>query len=210
MTDMPSFGILCCGKDIKELAESVKCCGHITGIMKNGGFALGGYHTAITKKDGGEKEKICGEKLYRLARISDVLFTVGSDGFSPDDTVPDITMKLCGSEVVFFTSNLCGLYNIGNYDKGRRKDARAFPPSRSRAGILKNCLVLNIRNDIGFIDAVLPAILPSVSFAVSGLCGKNADDSKRLLISFEQLYKSQGEAANKIFEKVQKTEINRI
>lgn len=208
MTDMPSFGVLCCGKNIKELAESVRCCDHITKIMKNGGFALGGYHTAITKKDCGEKEKLCADKLYHLARLSDVLFTVGCDGFEADDIIPDITMKLCESEVVFFTSNLCGLYSIGNYDKGKKHSPAV--PSRSRAGILKNCLVLNIRNDVGFIDQVLPALLPSLSFAVSGLCGKDARDSKQLLLVFEKLYASHGKERCELFEKVQKAEINNI
>jgi molybdopterin biosynthesis enzyme MoaB len=207
MTDMPSFGVLCCGKDITELAEAVKCCDRITKIMKNGGFTLGGYHTAVAKKDGGEKEKMCGDKLYHLARLSDVLFTVGCDGFSCDDIIPDITMKLCESEVAFFTSNLCGLYNIGNYDKGKKE---AFLPSRSRAGILKNCLVLNIRSDCRFIDAVLPSLLPSLSFAVSGLCGKNAKDSCRLISEFEKLYKSYGTPRSELFKRVQKVEINKI
>ncbi|MBR5528040.1 MAG: hypothetical protein IKV97_03480 [Clostridia bacterium] len=186
MTDMPSFGILCCGKDINELALSVKCCGRITAIMKNGGFILAGYHTAITQNDNPEGKKLCGEKLYHLAKNCDVLFTIGSDGFHKDDIIPDITVKLCRSEAVFFTSNLCGASHIGNYDKGKRSQI-SFCPSRSRAGILDSCLVLNMRNDMDFIDCTLPALLPSVSFAISGLTGKNVADSRIIMQSLRNI-----------------------
>lgn len=182
MTDMPVFGILCCGKDIEELAQSVKCCGHITKIMKNGGYALGGYHTALVKKDDESLCKLCTEKLYHLCRTCDAVFTVGADGFSKDDIIPEITMKICDSEAVFFSNNLCGCANIGNYDKMHKpkKCKEVFPPSRSRAGVSRGALVMNIRNDMDFISAILERLLPSVTFAVEGLCGKNAENSKKL------------------------------
>lgn len=182
MTDMPVFGILCCGKDVDGLAESVKCCGYITKIMKDGGFALGGYHTAFARHGDSALEKLAGDKLYHLCRSCNIVFTVGSDGFSKDDIIPDITLKLCESEAVFFTSNLCGLYNIANYDKnsGAKKEKGSFAPSRSRAGILGGCLVLNIRNDIGFISEVLPGLLPSISFASSCMCGRSAEENKKI------------------------------
>ena len=188
MTDMPVFGILCCGKDISELGQSVKCCGRITQIMKDSGYALGGYHTAITKRDDAGSGKMCADKLKHLCRTSDVVFTVGSDGFSKDDIIPDITMKICDSEEVFFTSNLCGLSNIGNYDKsnaGFKKEKGIFPPSRSKAGFLAGCLVLNIRNDMDFISSVLPGLIPSVSFAAACACGRDADESKKIQCSLE-------------------------
>lgn len=182
MTDIPVFGILCCGRDISALAQSVKCCNHITGIMKNGGFALGGYHTALIKRNDEALIKLCGDKLYHLCRTCDAVFTVGADGFSPDDIMPEITMKICESEAIFFTTNLCGASRIANYDKGNKikKGTVDFPPSKSRAGIACNCLVMNIRSDIDFITHTLNGLLPSMSFAVEGLCGKSAESSKAI------------------------------
>ena len=205
MPDMPSFGILCCGKSIVELSRSVTCCSLITEIMKNGGFVLAGYHTAITEQNNAQSCKLCGEKLYHLAHSCDVLFTVGADGFHKDDIIPDITVKLCQSQAVFFTSNLCGAMHIGNYDKGRRKDS--FRPSRSTAGILGSCLVMNIRNDTAFISEVLPALLPSISFAASGLSGKNAKDSKIIFHSLNAICDSSGNIRKNFLNKVQNSEI---
>lgn len=208
MTDMPSFGILCCGKNITDLSRSVKCCSLITDIMKNGGFVLAGYHTAITENSNAAGKKLCGEKLYHLARSCDVLFTVGSDGFNKDDIIPDITVKLCQSQAVFFTSNLCGAMHIGNYDKGKRRSD--FPPSRSTAGILGNCLVMNIRNDTQFISAVLPSLLPSISFAASGLSGKNTTDSRIIFQSLNSICDSTGNIRKNILDKIQKAETNNM
>lgn len=194
MTDMPSFGILCCGKDIKELALSVKCCTRVSGIMKGGGFSLSGYHTLISS-DSAESRKLCADKMYHLCRVCDVLLTIGCDGFSRDDIVPEVMSKLCGEDLVFFTSNLCGLSSIGNYDKGRKRDVRKkFIPTRSRSGILRETLVLNIRNDENFIYDVLPGLLPAISFACSGLCGKDADESRKFLCEFETQFLKKGNA----------------
>lgn len=126
--------------------------------------------------------------MYHLCRFCDVLFTIGSDGFRKEDIVPDVVAKLCGDDLVFFTSNLCGLYNIGNYDKGKKRDVGRFSPTRSRSGILRGCLVLNIRNEEDFIREVLPNLLPAISFAASGLSGKDAAESKKLLGEFEMQF----------------------
>lgn len=218
MTDMPVFGILCCGGSIGALGESVRCCETITAIMKNGGYALGGYHTALTRREANEcageftgksAARVCGEKLAHLCRACDVVFTVGADGFAPDDIIPDVTMKLCESEAVFFTCNLCGLWHIGNYDRrGGTSERAAFPPSKSRAGILNGCLVLNIRSDRDFISAVLPGLLPSITFAAEGLCGRDAKESRDVNAALENVCEAallQGGKAS-IAEKIQRIE----
>lgn len=188
MTDMPSFGILCAGKDIKELSLSVRCCSVVSEIMKNGGFSLSGYHTLIACDDSGSR-KMCADKMYHLCRVCDVLLTIGCDGFSRDDIVPDVTEKLCEGDLAFFTSNLCGICNIGNYDKGKKRDlSQKFLPTRSRSGILRGRLVLNIRNDEDFIREILPNLLSAISFAISGLSGKDAAESKKLLCEFEMQF----------------------
>ncbi len=207
MTDMPVFGILCCGKEINELAESVRGCGCITGILKDAGFVLGGYHTCLVKKDDTSSSKLCESKLYHLCRNCDVVFTVGAEGFAHDDILPEITMKLCDSEAVFFTTNLCGLANISNYDSKKRKQ-KVFPPSRSRAGITQDCLVLNIRNDIGFIKALVPSLLPSLSFAAACICGKDAFHCKSINDSLKELCCSDENGRKIIFEKIQNIETN--
>ena len=210
MTDMPVFGILCCGKDIEELAGSVKCCSHITKIMKNGGYTLGGYHTALVKKGDEALTKLCTDKLYHLCRTCDAVFTVGADGFSPDDIVPDITMKICESEAVFFSLNLCGSANIGNYEINKmKKEKTVFLPSRSRAGILCNSLVMNIRNDMDFITKTLGRLLPTITFAVEGLCGKNAENSKKVNESLTGICTLAGKGKTEmvLFDGVQKMEI---
>lgn len=208
MTDMPVFGILCCGKDIADLSESVKACGYITSVLKDSGFMLGGYHTALVAKSNEKLLKMCENKLSHLCRSCDVVFTVGCDGFSSDDVLPDITVKLCDSEAVFFTSNLCGLSNIANYDSqssGKRKPS--FPPSRSRAGILGSCLVLNTRHDLLFIKAVLPSILPSIAFATACLSGKDANICKKLNESLKKYCDLPLRQRKIFFENIQNFEI---
>ena len=211
MTDMPVFGILCCGKDIEELAQSVKCCLHITNIMKNGGYALGGYHTALVKKGDEALTALCCDKLYHLCRNCDAVFTVGADGFAHDDIIPDITLKICESEAVFFSQNLCGSANIGNYDSSNKskKGKTVFPPSRSRAGVVSDSLVMNIRNDEDFITNTLNLLLPSITFAVEGLCGKNAEISKKINESLAAIctLAEKGKNDRIVFDGVQKIEI---
>ena len=211
MTDMPVFGILCCGKDIAELAVSVKCCSYITKIMKNGGYSLGGYHTALLKRGDDGLIKLCGDKLYHLCRTCDAVFTVGCDGFSPDDIIPDITIKLCESEAVFFTRQLCGVSDIGNYDKVHKgkMEKKMFSPSRSRAGILCNALVMNIRNDEDFIGKTISSMISPLSFAVEGLSGKSAESAKRINESLFAICAVGGcsKKQRNIFDEVQNSEI---
>ncbi len=208
MTDMPVFGILCCGKDIGELSESVKACGYITGFLKDGGFVLGGYHTALVAKCDEKLSKMCENKLTHLCRACDVVFTVGCDGFAADDILPEITVKLCDSEAVFFTSNLCGISNISNYDAHNSKKRKtSFPPSRSRAGVLGKCLVLNIRNDLTFIKALLPPLIPSIAFAASCLSGKDANVCKKLNDSLKKVCEAPDSQRKIFFENIQNFEI---
>lgn len=186
MTDMPGFGILCCGKDIPALSHSVKCCTYITELMKKSGYQLCGYHTAQLQRKNTDMLRLCKEKLFHLCRTCDLVFTVGGDSFDADDMIPDITLELCDSEAVFFTLNLSGAANIGNYERnGGRKGSRTeYPPSRSRAGLCGKSLVLNLRCDEDFLRSVLPGLLPSISFAVTGLSGKDPEDSR---ITLEKL-----------------------
>lgn len=202
MTDMPVFGILCCGKDIKELSTAVKACGYITDILKNSGFVLGGYHTAIVKKGDDSLVKMCESKLSHLCKTCDVVFTVGCDGFDTDDIVPDITVGLCESEAVFFTSHLCGISNISNYDfAGTGKKKVPHSPSRSRAGIVGKCLVLNIRKEIGFIRSILPPLLPSVTFATSCISGKDAGENKKINEYLKKICKSPDKYSKTFFDR---------
>ncbi len=216
MTDMPVFGILCCGKDISELSLSVKACGHITDILKDSGFVLGGYHTALAAKNDEKLSKMCKSKLSHLCRTCDIVFTVGCDGFAHDDILPEITAELCDSEAVFFTSNLCGISSIANYDattscnvRQTRKRKNSFLPSRSRAGIIGKCLLLNIRNDLSFIKATLPPLIPSIAFATSCLSGKDANICQKLNESLKHFCEIPDSQRKKFFENIQNFEIKK-
>lgn len=206
MTDMPVFGILCCGKDIAELSKSVKACSYITSVMKDSGFDLGGYHTQLLAKSNEKLTKMCENKLLHICRTCDVVFTVGCDGFAADDVMPEITTKVCDGEAAFFTSHLCGLSNISNYDAaGTKKKKSVFPPSRSIAGVKDAVLVMNIRNDLAFIRSLLPALLPSVAFAAACLSGKDAQDCKKINETLERLCNAKSKVGGKMFfENIQK------
>lgn len=208
MTDMPSFGILCCGRDLALLSRAVKCCGEVSTCLKDSGYTLCGYHTALLSRTDRELVRLCREKLYHLSKSCDLVVTIGGDGFDPDDIIPELTVNLCDSEAVFFSTNLSGAGHIGNYDRNRRRipltlssDTSSFPastrerssekafllPSRSKAGCLGKSLILNLRCDEAFIRAVLPALLPSISFAVAGLSGRDPIRSKNLTESMKKM-----------------------
>ena len=185
MTDMPGLGILCCGRDLTELSRSVKCCSIVNAHLKESGYTLCGYHTALLSRDDKEKMRLCREKLYHLCKTSDLVLTIGGDGFAPDDVIPELTANICDSEAVFFSINLSGVGSIGNYEQNRLQNSvhkgnkNGYPPTRSRAGCCGNSLILNFRNDESFIETILPTLLPSISFAVAGLSGKDPEESRK-------------------------------
>ncbi len=175
MTDMPKIGILCCGKNSEELSHSVFCSGSVTKIFKESGYLLGGYHTCITNASSKDSMKLCTEKLYHLCFCSDVVVTIGSDGFDKNDRIPEITEKLCEEKTEFFTSHLCGNSNISNYSSSflHKKTPKKYMPTKGTSGICCGCLVLNIRADRDFISELLPTIMPMINFAVDGITQKN-------------------------------------
>lgn len=185
MTDMPGFGILCCGRDIAELSKSVGCCSAVSTYLKESGYAPAGYHTALLSRGDKEKLRLCREKLYHLCKTCDLVLTLGGDGFASDDVIPELTANICDSEAVFFSINLSGAGSIGNYEQNRvqnrvyKRNKSVCTPTRSRAGCCGNSLILNFRNEISFIDTVLPTLLPSISFAVAGLSGKDPEESRK-------------------------------
>lgn len=194
MTDMPGFGILCAGKSVAELARSVQCGSTVTALLKQSGYEPSGYHTALLSRNDKDKLRLCRDKLYHLTQTADLVVTVGGDGFSRDDVIPELTAALCEKEAVFFSLHLSGAGSIGNYEQNHLKKREhkqnkcAFSPSASRAGCCGSCLILNIRNDEAFIETVLPTILPSVSFAVAGISGKDPEESLRVKEDFASLY----------------------
>ena len=170
MSDPLKFGIMACGKTPRELSESIICSGYISEYLRARGYVPSGYHTFIAEKKDKEKVKLCGEKLYYLSRASDLVITVGADGFSKDDIIPEITSKICSREVNFFTCILCGYI----LDKVKGK----YRPSGSRAGVCAGSLVLNMRCDREFVSEVLPIILPEIEIVMTEISGKNAVESK--------------------------------
>ncbi len=192
MKDLLKFGVVCCGKNVKELSLAVKCCNLVTRILKEGGYNLGGYHTVITDHSDKAGMKMCSEKIFFLCKNCDIVFTIGSDGFDKDDIIPEITSKICETETAFFTSNLCGHASIGNYEHNRTKKGarKAYLPTRSRSGVCADALLMNLRCDEEFISDILPRLLPSVGFALQGLSGKSADDGKRFRDAINDICKS--------------------
>jgi|GEM_PF-2882943 Molybdopterin biosynthesis enzymes len=204
MTDIPRVGLLCVGNNTTNLTASIFCAKTITKLLKESGYAVGGYYTMMIEDTcGKERAK---EKLRQLCLYNNLAVTLGCDGFSPKDVMPDITKSICDREAPFFALHLCGAANIHNYAYNSGNTSRLLSerqphssyPSRSTAGICGNCLVLNLSNDEETAKNRLSAILPMLNFALVGICGRSADGSvsieKNLISSQPELFHQQNTA----------------
>lgn len=168
MTDTPKVGILCAGKDSAELANSIYGASYITKLLRESGYTSGGYHTALFAKADESERKSATIKLISLCKSNDLVITVGAEGFSQRDMIPEITKSICAKHTDFFSAYLNG--SLAAQDP-------SFLPSRSFCGIADNCLILNIRSDKDFIRKHFPLLIRHINFAILGICAKNAAES---------------------------------
>ena len=91
MTEAPKIGFLCTGKTPLELAVSIHCQSKMSPVLTEAGYAVGGCYTEIFDGSGPEKIKRAGKTLEYLCRSNDAVFTLGCEGFSAGDVIPELT-----------------------------------------------------------------------------------------------------------------------
>lgn len=175
MTDIPQAGIFCFGANKFALDISAESGKKLCKLLKKSGYGAAGYKTMLTI---GTSRDAIAKKLSLLCLCSNLVITLGCDGFSESDIIPDITKDICEKEAPFFALHACGACNIRNYenDKKALRTHNLFP-SRATAGICNNCLVINLPSDYTCAMSRLNAILPMINFALIGLCGRSAEAS---------------------------------
>ncbi len=193
MTDIPMAGFLCSGKTPLALSVSVHCAYKMMDILKENGFGIGACHTEITQPLSQKLIERATGTLEHIAGCCELVITVGCEGFSVSDIMPEITEALCKKSATFFSSVLCGAREI-NID---RQYAKMQVPSRATAGIFGRSLVLNFPSDERFSETVLAAIMPAVWFTVYNISGKSASnfcEFKKFLnssLEFNEVFKKE-------------------
>ena len=172
MKETPKVGIICAGKDSAELANSIYGASYLTKMLREQGYASGGYHTALFAKGDENEKKSATIKLISLCKSNDLVISVGADGFCEKDLMPEISKRICEKSVNFFRARLDG--TIIDCDSAK---SSITLPSRSYAGITQNCLILNVRSNKDFIYTVFPHLIPHINFALLSLCGKSAPEA---------------------------------
>ena len=162
-------------------------------ILKENGFGIGACHTEITEPLSQKLVERAKGTLEHIAGCCELVITVGCDGFSVSDIMPDITEALCKKSATFFSSVLCGARELV-------VDSKYAPmqiPSRASAGIFGQTLVLNFPSDVHFSETVLSEIMPAVWFTVYNISGKSASnfcEFKKFLnssLDFNEVFKKE-------------------
>ena len=179
MTDIPKAGFFCAGKTPLALSCAVRCAYKIMDVFKDGGFDTGAMHTEITEPYSESLMCRAEKTLVYMCNCCDLVITIGCDGFSLSDIMPDITEKLCTKKVPYFASVLCGSNKLvlrvkENYGK---KEEYIFCPSRASAGIFGSTLVMNFPSDICLSVCLAETLFPAIGFAVYNISGKSARNS---------------------------------
>lgn len=193
MTDIPMAGFLCSGKTPLALSVSVQCAYKMMDILKDNGFGIGACHTEITEPLSHKLLERATATLEHLAGCCELVITVGCDGFSVNDIMPDITDALCKKSSAFFTSVLCGARKTAT----DRQYSKINIPSRATAGICGQALVLNFSSDIRVSEIILSEIMPAVRFTVYNISGKSASsfcEFKKFLnssLEFNEVFKKE-------------------
>ncbi|MBP5245358.1 MAG: hypothetical protein J6036_02755 [Clostridia bacterium] len=131
MTDIPKMGFLCAGKTPLELSASIHCAYKIMKVLNSAGYENAGYYTKIYSAYDKEKEEKTKNVLERLCSCCDLVLTVGCEGFSACDVIPEITEKLCEKKVGYFSNILNGSRSIKNInERGKETVMRLFPDEK--------------------------------------------------------------------------------
>lgn len=179
MTDIPKAGFFCAGKTPFSLSCAIRCAYKMMEVLKNGGFDTGALHTEITEPYSESLMCRAEKTLLYMCNCCDLVITIGCDGFSLSDIMPDITEKLCAKKVSYFASVLCGSRRLvlnGNETCGGN-GGYIFCPSRASSGICGSALVMNFPSDIGFSACIAEALLPAIGFVIYNITGKSARNS---------------------------------
>ena len=147
MTDIPKTGFLCAGKTPLELSASIHCAYKIMEVLNSEGYENAGYYTKIYSAYDKEKENKTEKVLERLCACCDLVFTVGCEGFSTCDVIPEITDKLCEKKVGYFSNILNGSRKVKiRTDRavkdGKERDGdgvlRLFPDEKTPSAVGEN------------------------------------------------------------------------
>lgn len=145
MTDKPKTGFLCTGKNPLELSVSVHCAYKLMDILKCAGFATGSCYTEIFSDTTQKIIKHAAATLSHLCISNDLVITVGCEGFSTADIIPDITDAVCRKKVTYFSNVLCGSLKIyaqnnlaGNENICPEQKLRLFPDDDDNYTLHKN------------------------------------------------------------------------
>ena len=112
MTDMPRAGFLCAGKTPIELSVSIHCASKMMKLIREFGFMTGGCYTDILDQNSAEKIARAGKTLEHLCMSNELVISVGCEGFSSGDTIPDITDVICPKKAAYFANILCGSQKV--------------------------------------------------------------------------------------------------
>lgn len=163
MKDCPNVSFICSGENALELSSSICCAGKLIRVLKDEGFSVSGCYSCISPA---EKISLTARKLRHMCSVSDLVITVGCEGFRPCDVIPDITRAISDRDAGFFTGVLGG---------GLERDANTqIFPSRAFAGFCSGALIINLPCDAEVSSKRLSALLPSIRYAVSHSKGKTA------------------------------------
>jgi molybdopterin biosynthesis enzyme MoaB len=138
MTDIPKTGFLCAGKTALELSASIYCAYKISDFLRSKGYGNSGYYTRIYSSYDKERESKTARILERLCTCCDLVLTVGCEGFSRDDIIPDVTDVMCEKRVDYFSGILCGGRKIKKPDEAEQNSGilRVFPDEKPRFGAI--------------------------------------------------------------------------
>lgn len=125
MTEAPKIGFLCTGKTPLELAVSIHCQSKMSPVLTEAGYAVGGCYTEIFDGSGPEKIKRAGKTLEYLCRSNDAVFTLGCEGFSAGDVIPELTEVVCTGSASYFTAVLCGAKELSCADRPSPAEKRS-------------------------------------------------------------------------------------
>lgn len=176
ITDVPRVGFLCFGRDSYSLSVSVRTANKLARIFGECGFANGACYTEISTEADLINYARAESLLSHICSCCEIALTVGGNGFSVCDIMPDITEKICRKAPELFSALLL---------------------PRGKAGIFANTLVLNLPNDLGHARKIIDNLMPAIHFAVYSLSGKSPASAVRFTnflnssLDFHEVFKKE-------------------
>ena len=161
MNESPNVSFICSGENALELSSAICCAGKLIRLLKDEGFSVAGCYSCISPS---ERIAVTAKKLRHMCTLSDLVITVGCEGFRPCDVIPDITKAVSDRDAGFFSGILGGTLET--------TDTAGFP-SRAFAGFCSGALIMNLPCDVSCASKRLSSLLPSIRYAVAHSKGRN-------------------------------------